>query len=114
MPTNPIATPMASIRAYSAEVEGREEKYILHGSTFFNGRWKDHIPETMPEARTQARQEQQAEPDIFAECRELLGEDFQEFLELGIVDDDGALDFGTAKECGKIGVLRRLGLANDL
>ena len=38
---------LETIKAYKAEIEENrtEEKYILHGSTFFNGRWRDYIKE---------------------------------------------------------------------
>ena len=38
---------LEAIKAYKAEIQenGTEEKYILHGSTFFNGRWRDYIKE---------------------------------------------------------------------
>ena len=36
-----------AIENYKAEIQrkGTEEKYILHGSTFFNGRWRDYVVE---------------------------------------------------------------------
>lgn len=42
---------LEAIKAYKAEIEENrtEEKYILHGSTFFNGRWRDYIKELKPE-----------------------------------------------------------------
>ena len=43
---------IAAIENYKAEIErkGTEEKYILHGSTFFNGRWRDYaVDETATE-----------------------------------------------------------------
>lgn len=38
---------LEAIKAYKVEIQenGTEEKYILHGSTFFNGRWRDYIKE---------------------------------------------------------------------
>ena len=40
-----------AIENYKAEIQrkGTEEKYILHGSTFFNGRWRDYVVEDKPE-----------------------------------------------------------------
>ena len=39
-----------AIENYKAEIQrkGTEEKYILHGSTFFNGRWRDYVVEDKP------------------------------------------------------------------
>ena len=36
---------IAAVEKYKEEIErkGTEEKYILHGSTFFNGRWRDYV-----------------------------------------------------------------------
>ena len=36
---------IAAIENYKAEIQRKctEEKYILHGSTFFNGRWRDYV-----------------------------------------------------------------------
>lgn len=34
-----------AIERYSREVEGKEEQYILMGSTFFNGRYQDYLEE---------------------------------------------------------------------
>ena len=36
---------IAAIENYKAEIQrnGTEEKYIMHGSTFFNGRWRDYV-----------------------------------------------------------------------
>ena len=41
---------IAAIENYKAEIQrkGTEEKYILHGSTFFNGRWRDYVVEDKP------------------------------------------------------------------
>ena len=45
------AVVIAAIENYKAEIQrkGTEEKYILHGSTFFNGRWHDYVVEDKPE-----------------------------------------------------------------
>ena len=42
---------IAAVEKYKEEIErkGTEEKYILHGSTFFNGRWRDYVVEDKPE-----------------------------------------------------------------
>lgn len=34
-----------SVNAYSEEVKGTDIHYVLHGSTFFNGRYKDYLPD---------------------------------------------------------------------
>lgn len=41
---------IAAVENYKAEIQrkGTEEKYILHGSTFFNGRWRDYVVEDKP------------------------------------------------------------------
>ena len=38
-------TVMEAVRRYVEKIkrEGTEEKYIMHGSTFFNGAWKDYL-----------------------------------------------------------------------
>ena len=51
---------IAAIENYKAEIQrkGTEEKYILHGSTFFNGRWRDYAvdeTETEPMPKQQRR-----------------------------------------------------------
>lgn len=35
----------AAIEKYKRETEGTDERYVLYGSTFFNSRWKDYIPD---------------------------------------------------------------------
>ena len=52
-----IDTVMEAVRCYVEKIkrEGTDEKYIMHGSTFFNGAWKDYIEpaapaETLPQA----------------------------------------------------------------
>lgn len=44
-------TVIAAIENYKSEIQrnGTEEKYILHGSTFFNGRWRDYVVDDKPE-----------------------------------------------------------------
>ena len=47
---------ISAIDNYKAEIQrkGTEEKYILHGSTFFNGRWRDYaVDETATEPMPQ-------------------------------------------------------------
>ena len=98
---------MAAIKAYSEEVDGRDEKYILHGSTFFNGRWKDYAPGIEPEAE----QEQQDRPEDSEGYPGLTSEEYQEFKQLGIIDEDGGISFSKAIDCGKYEILRRAGIA---
>lgn len=40
-----IDTVMGAVRRYVEKIkrDGTEEKYIMHGSTFFNGAWKDYL-----------------------------------------------------------------------
>ena len=42
---------MGAVRNYVEKIkkEGTEEKYIMHGSTFFNGAWRDYVVEDKPE-----------------------------------------------------------------
>ena len=42
---------MNAVRNYAEKIkkEGTEEKYIMHGSTFFNGAWRDYVVEDKPE-----------------------------------------------------------------
>ena len=43
----------ACIEKYAKEKEGTEKKYILMGSTFFNGRYKDYLEEPKKEIQTE-------------------------------------------------------------
>lgn len=36
----------AAIEKYKQEIAGVDERYVLYGSTFFNSRWKDYIPDS--------------------------------------------------------------------
>lgn len=98
---------MAAIEAYCKEVEGREEKYILNGSTFFNGRWKEYVP---PEEKSEPAPQRQDldEPEGY---RGLTAEEYQELQELGIINEHGGIDFSIAIDCGKYEILRRAGIA---
>lgn len=42
---------MDAVRRYVEKIkrDGTEEKYIMHGSTFFNGAWRDYVVEEKPE-----------------------------------------------------------------
>lgn len=41
---------MSAVRRYVEKIkmDGTEEKYIMHGSTFFNGAWRDYVVEDNP------------------------------------------------------------------
>ena len=41
---------MSAVRRYVEKIkrEGTDEKYIMHGSTFFNGAWKDYLESSEP------------------------------------------------------------------
>lgn len=100
-------TVMAAIRSYCAEVQGWEEKYILNGSTFFNGRWKDYVPEAKPEVGPE-QQDKLDDPEGYPG---LTAEEYQEFRKLGIINEYGGIDFSIAIDCGKYETLRRAGIA---
>lgn len=99
---------MAAIEAYCKEVEGREEKYILNGSTFFNGRWKDYVPLEEKSEPAPQRQDKVDEPEGY---RGLTAEEYQELQKLGIINEHGGIDFSIAIDCGKYEILRRAGIA---
>lgn len=44
-------TVMDAVRRYVEKIkrDGTEEKYIMHGSTFFNGAWRDYVVNEKPE-----------------------------------------------------------------
>ena len=44
------ATVMSAVRRYVEKIkrDGTDEKYIMHGSTFFNGAWRDYVVEDKP------------------------------------------------------------------
>lgn len=66
----------AAIEKYKQEIAGTDEQYVLYGSTFFNSRWKDYIPET-DETKTRA-------------------------TELSISEDEPAIDLWEGDEYGAI------------
>ena len=49
---------MAAVRRYVEKIkrDGTDEKYIMHGSTFFNGAWHDYVVEDNPEEPMQQQQ----------------------------------------------------------
>lgn len=52
------ATVMDAVRNYSEKIkrDGTDEKYIMHGSTFFNGAWRDYVVEDKPEEQMPQQQ----------------------------------------------------------
>ena len=52
-----------AINSYIAEIQenGTAEKYIMHGSTFFNGRWRDYVRE--PEVQLETKEESEEPVD---------------------------------------------------
>lgn len=50
-------TVASAIETYKREMEGKDEQYILYGSTFFNGRWKEYVPEKRAEPSPEPEQE---------------------------------------------------------
>lgn len=49
---------MDAVRRYVEKIkrDGTEEKYIMHGSTFFNGAWRDYVAEDKPEEQMPQQQ----------------------------------------------------------
>lgn len=84
---------MSAIEAYKKEVAGREERYILQGSTFFNGRWKDFVTEVpCNDLQTESTDA------VFDRFNGLDSDVFQQYRELGIIDDEGNIDLFLADE----------------
>lgn len=54
---------LRAINSYTSEIQenGTAEKYIMHGSTFFNGRWRDYIRE--PEVQLETKEESEEPVD---------------------------------------------------
>ena len=52
------ATVMSAVRRYVEKIkrDGTDEKYIMHGSTFFNGAWRDYVVEDNPEEQMPQQQ----------------------------------------------------------
>lgn len=78
---------VSAIEAYKREIVGREERYILNGSTFFNGRWKDYIA-NIPSVIA----ERESMDAVFGRFNGLQEDVFQEYRKLGIIDDEGNID----------------------
>ena len=84
---------VSAIEAYKKEIAGREERYILQGSTFFNGRWKDFTAEVHCN-----NLESESTDTVFDRFSGLEAEVFQQYRELGIIDDEGNIDLFLADE----------------
>lgn len=84
---------MSAIEAYKKEVAGREERYILQGSTFFNGRWKDFAAEVPCKDL-----KSESTDTVFDRFNGLDSDVFQQYRELGIIDDEGNIDLFLADE----------------
>ena len=74
----------AAVEAYKKEIEGREEQFILYGSTFFNGRWKDYAPAAIEE------KEPAESTDRFSK---LAPADRTRLEQKGAILPNGALDY---------------------
>ncbi len=49
---------MSAVRRYVEKIkrDGTDEKYIMHGSTFFNGAWRDYVVDDKPEEQIPQQQ----------------------------------------------------------
>lgn len=49
---------MSAVRHYVEKIkrDGTDEKYIMHGSTFFNGAWRDYVVDDKPEEQMPQQQ----------------------------------------------------------
>lgn len=58
-----------AIDSYIAEIQknGTEEKYILYGSTFFNGRWHDYIREPKSQVEIKTEEPEEKRIDLWSE-----------------------------------------------
>ncbi len=54
------AAVMGAVRNYAEKIknEGTEEKYIMHGSTFFNGAWRDYVSSEPEQIQTPKKEAQ--------------------------------------------------------
>lgn len=84
---------VSAIEAYKKEIAGREERYILQGSTFFNGRWKDFVTE-IPYNDTEGKNIE----TVFDRFNGLEEAVFKQYRELGIIDDEGNIDLFLAND----------------
>ncbi|KYH35376.1 hypothetical protein CLTEP_05520 [Clostridium tepidiprofundi DSM 19306] len=60
------------IERYSKEVQGKDKQYILHGSTFFNGRYEDYLDNNYTEQNESF--EEQKTKEAYAQLEYLKGE----------------------------------------
>ena len=60
---------LGAVNSYMAEIQenGTAEKYILHGSTFFNGRWRDYVKEPEPRVEVTAEEPEGKPIDLWSE-----------------------------------------------
>lgn len=60
---------LGAVNSYMAEIQenGTAEKYILHGSTFFNGRWRDYIKQPEPSVEVTAEEPAEKPIDLWSE-----------------------------------------------
>lgn len=84
---------VSAIEAYKKEIAGREERYILQGSTFFNGRWKEFVTE-IPYNDMEGKSIETVF-DRFNGLEEVV---FKQYRELGIIDDEGNIDLFLAND----------------
>ncbi len=84
---------VSAIEAYKKEIAGREERYILQGSTFFNGRWKDFVNEVPCNDL-----KSESTDTVFDRFSGLDADVFQQYREIGIIDDEGNIDLFLADE----------------
>lgn len=84
---------VSAIESYKKEIAGREERYILQGSTFFNGRWIDFVADVPCNEL-----ESKSTDTVFERFNGLDTDVFQQYRELGIIDDEGNIDLFLADE----------------
>lgn len=84
---------VSAIEAYKKEIAGREERYILQGSTFFNGRWKEFVTEI-----PYNDMEDKSIETVFDRFNGLEKAVFKQYRELGIIDDEGNIDLFLADD----------------
>lgn len=60
---------LRAVNSYIAEIQenGTVEKYIMYGSTFFNGRWRDYIKEPEPCVEVTAEESAEEPIDLWSE-----------------------------------------------
>ena len=60
---------LGAVNSYIAEIKenGTTERYIMHGSRFFNGRWRDYIKEPEPHVEVTAEETAEEPIDLWSE-----------------------------------------------